>query len=489
MSPTPSLLELLHPDGTAGSVTVMGDACPDALRPAGAPGAPPWGVILVAPSPRQGRSAPWIEQTAGAAARGLAADGLVYLLAGALARWRLARALRRAGLTTASGMLHLQRAPGLLLLVGMDREAFGATLDRLVSSRARRQALRLASGPVGLELLRRAHPSAALLVRRPGSRPVGEWLAAAGGLQSRWRMADLRLRRTAARDRVSIHLVGERGPGVFAKLSLRGEDESARIEAEARNIRELGPAAQAAGVVIPSGEVISLSGSPVLVQRVLGGRPAAGLLGDEPNAFEPLMLRLTEWLEHWGHQACVRRPASGAFLQTLVLDPARRLSASLEGGHSYADWLESRCRELQGAVLPLIPAHNDLTMSNVLVGPDRSLGVVDWEAATPEALPLLDFYYAALDATAARSRYRNRAVAYSRCFVDANPTAEIVRRLGDRLQAALGVSDQLATLAFHACWLQHAENERRKRAPGEPTPFLGYLRRAARGVLAAVPVA
>jgi hypothetical protein len=93
-----------------------------------------------------------------------------------------------------------------------------------------------------------------------------------------------------------------------------------------------------------------------------------------------------------------------------------------------------------------------------------------------------------VDAAAARDGYRDRPAAFERCFPAAGrvpePLGEGLRRLGRQA----GLTETTAALCVHACWLQHAADERGKREPGEARPFLSIVRhlaeRSARGELA-----
>jgi hypothetical protein len=116
-------------------------------------------------------------------------------------------------------------------------------------------------------------------------------------------------------------------------------------------------------------------------------------------------------------------------------------------------------------------------MSNVLLG-DGPPAIVDWEAASSTGLPLRDLLYAAVDATAARDGYRDRLAAFVRCFPDRGVSGSLGGLL-EQLRRSAGLSERTTTLCVHACWLQHAADERAKRATGEPRPFLEIVRRLA----------
>jgi hypothetical protein len=191
------------------------------------------------------------------------------------------------------------------------------------------------------------------------------------------------------------------------------------------------------------------------------------------------VLGITEWLERWNGLTRTLTCLSREFLQQTVLAPAERLARELACGPDYVSWLDGRCRALEGRTAALVASHGDLTMSNMLLAADGTLGIVDWEEASEASLPLQDFFYAALDGAAARRGYRDRSRAFDDCFRQGGSQAPLVERFATRLQHRLGLPDELAVLSFHACWLHHAANERRKRTPGEAMPFLGFVKRIA----------
>ena len=135
--------------------------------------------------------------------------------------------------------------------------------------------------------------------------------------------------------------------------------------------------------------------------------------------------------------------------------------------------MQALAGRLEGAPLVTVAAHRDLTMSNVLVGPD-GLGVVDWEAAGAGDLPLLDLWYALADGVArAHGVPHGSAVERLRAGAAALPAG--VAGLPAAHAAALGLSPDQALLGFHACWLGHADDELRRGAPGQFVGVVGMI--------------
>jgi hypothetical protein len=113
----------------------------------------------------------------------------------------------------------------------------------------------------------------------------------------------------------------------------------------------------------------------------------------------------------WNTSTASPTAVTDRFLQDELLAHARLLEPSLRGGTTYRSWLESKAEQWSGAVIPLVAAHHDLTMANVLLVPGGKRAVLDWEHARARALPLGDRFYAAADAAAATTAYHDRATA------------------------------------------------------------------------------
>ena len=94
-----------------------------------------------------------------------------------------------------------------------------------------------------------------------------------------------------------------------------------------------------------------------------------------------------------------------------------------------------------------------------------------------------DIVYAAADFAAAVDGYRDRPSAFTECFAGGSPFAKECRAAVRRGTERLEVSPPLAEICFHACWLMHADNERRRNSGGTPAerPFLEILRAVVAG--------
>jgi hypothetical protein len=216
---------------------------------------------------------------------------------------------------------------------------------------------------------------------------------------------------------------------------------------------------------------VRLAGGPrgAAALTLLDGATASSVLGRRPDELDPVVERVTAWLARWNLTSASRTAVTERLLEDELLAHARLLEPSLRGGPVYREWLEGRARAWLGAELPLVTAHLDLTMANVLLTQDGGIAVVDWVQAHAAALPLVDFFYAVADAAAATAAYVDRVGAFRSCFAGGE-RREPTRRRERALTQALDISPAARELCFHACWLHHAANELR-RGDGGPAPF------------------
>jgi Ser/Thr protein kinase RdoA (MazF antagonist) len=165
-------------------------------------------------------------------------------------------------------------------------------------------------------------------------------------------------------------------------------------------------------------------------------------------------------------------PVDAAWLERELIAPADVLAAAAADPTAWAAyhrWLVARCDAVRGAPAPRVAVHGDLTMANVLLDGDDAPGIVDWEAAHEEGMPLADLAYAAVDLVRAARRV-GRATAFARCLAG-GPDADGCARWLPRLARAIGVGAPLVGLALHACWLRHAANEVRRGLPADAWEF------------------
>ena len=455
-----SPLELLLPNGAADGTLVLGDGCPQALAPRCSDRRASGKIVdlvIVAPSRSQRRDARWAEQAASTAAARLSGVGIAYVVPGGATRLR--RALVSAGLQHAATLLNVPDAvhPRYLVPVGTVAERYALTGGIPINRRKRLIALGLGTrgravfGPTGT------------VHRRDLTVPLAAWLFD----PEQWNRRQgsvLIAAQEEAQGAILYRFGGRPDPEVVGKVS-----PGAAAELDA--LRSVAPGAGAAGVHTPatigSGRLGTL---PYVVLSFLGGRRAADLVGRGEIEARQLQTWIADWLERW-NRACSRiRPVNAGDLERFLFGPASRAAVD----DAYLAFLKSLGERAEGRRCAFVPGHGDLTLANVLVDDQNRLGVIDWEHATEEGLPLTDFLYAGVDAVAARTRYTDRPAAFAMCFgVDCGES--FLKQLRRRMATGLALDEVVQTVCFHACWLQHAANEADRSTDSRSGPFMTIL--------------
>lgn len=389
-----SPLELLHPDGAAPRAVVIGDGCPDQLVPSSVLAEDgPCDLVVIAPGPGEGKTAEWFRRALDLARRRLDADGVAYLLVMRPARRRALRALAGSGLSADTAFLHLPSGDQSRQLVPLSARTASYAFSNLVPARPsrRRLALAILSLPGGERLLARIAPVVGVVARPSPSRPLCQWLFDLDGAATPAPAPVITAGWHDPRSSFVLHCFTQRGDAPPRVAKIRSASDSA---GEAEILRTVGAAARQAGVETPEPlRVESLDGRSVLLETAVRGRSAAALLGDDPRRIPALLEQLARWIESWSLLTARPQPLEAARLAADLIAPAELLAPLITDGAGYVDWLAERSAELSGTTVPLVSAHNDLTMANVLVAGSGSLGVVDWEAARADGLPLTDFFY------------------------------------------------------------------------------------------------
>lgn len=469
-------VELMHPAGEVRSeaaigARALGRAAP---RPDGGRGAD---LLWLAPDATECRTRGWLADAAARVERELAADGIAYVLPPRGWRGAVAARLRRAGLRVEPPVAHLAAGGAERFLVPLRRAEVRLLVRGVLPLPAplRRLAGAVARMPGWPRIAAEAWPTVGFVAQRPGDRPPWSWLGEAGGPPGGpdgvvavhgWRGAD---------DSVLLHLLGADGAhAAVAKVARAGAEAD-----EAEVLARLGGAAEAAGARLP--RVLGTAraaGRRVVVLTVLPGRRAADGARSDPAAARAAMLRAAGWLEAWNRATVHAQPLGAERIEREVMEPLRLLAPLLGDGGAYAARVRSLCARVEGRPLPLVAAHGDLTLHNLLLD-GAGLGVVDWEAAREDGWPLADLEYAATDAAAAAHGYRDRARAWAECFRPGGPWAGELAGRRARLVDALSIPPPFAELCRHACWLGHAADEHAAAGPGGERPFLGVLRAVA----------
>jgi hypothetical protein len=389
----------------------------------------------------------------------LGRDGIAWVAVRPGRRRAARRRLRAAGLRVSGSWLAVPaRSPRALVPLEPSTGAVRSLLGASLPGVGRWRLMLRFDG----RLLEALAPGVGLVAQKVDARPQLAWLAAAGSpgtvaVSAGWH---------EPAEGLVLH-----GAQVIVKSSRAGARRNPRLEAA--TLRRLGPAAREAGAAVPTVLYDGPAGLRVaLAEETLAGLRAAGLLRASPDRLRSFLRDLGEWLARWHEATRLTRPLSEDDLERFVLAPARAVAPLVSGGNAYVERLAELGRRQVGSSVPFAAAHNDLTTWNVLVD-GKKLAIVDWEAAEPEALPLVDLDYVIVDAVSV-ARRRSRDEAFARCS-GGGPDADLAGAVREDVRVWLDVTPEAAELARHACWLGHARNEADRAPAGGPRPFLAIV--------------
>lgn len=466
-----SLLELLHPDGSANTSFVLGSNCPEKLLPESSPHAEQnIGLIILAPTGGEYRVEGWLESATRFVQQRLSDDGVCYLLVPPGWRGKTIRLLTRASLVRDLSFWHFPNWTSSHYLVPLQPGPARFAVEEIVPAPPWKKDLaknlfryrdidRLLGAfwnPIGITF------------RRPNARPLFQWLFQDGELgtaivRKSWRSA------SGTEILYSFKGVDAQPSAIVKTTSTTAR--SASIDHEAKVLEQMGDSVRVSDAQVPQVlRKIQTDQHSSLFLSPIPGRSAADLLASNPELLSPILTKIVNWLETWHVTTKQVRTTHAGQLEQAILIPINQLAPSLQNLERYRDWLLQRVQAVSQTPIPFVTAHNDLTMANVLVS--DQIGIVDWETGMPEGWPLVDFYYAVTDAVRIVQGSTTWLQAFQACYQSEGDCAHDIRRWEQQLQAAVGISATFSELCFHACWLNHASNEQKVTRPGQARPFL-----------------
>ena len=170
---------------------------------------------------------------------------------------------------------------------------------------------------------------------------------------------------------------------------------------------------------------------------------------------------VTEWLIDF-HRASAR-PASeiSDWFERLVALPLAQLAGVFPENAPEQPWIEAM-REavapLREARFPLVFEHGDFSSPNILLGPERAVGVVDWELAEAAGLPGSDIFFFLNFAAFSRSRARSNdqyLAAFREAFFGSSAWA---RPYVQDYCRGVGLEPRLLRALFLLCWGRYVAN-------------------------------
>jgi hypothetical protein len=455
-----AFLSSLHPHGDSGTVLLSTEWSAN-RRTNDLQG----DVVVLAMTGAQCRDAAQREALVNWGVSALAPNGIMWVEVPGQWRSALTRALHAKGLVIGVPTARRVRSASSTYFALTNRGLGFALSSGHLSQRWRLALVMLERVPWGSAMLLRFLPSVGFPAFRPGTKPFG-WL----------------VDRLTTSPEVDVVLkTSWRGPKapflVFALtedtavIAKRGDTS---ISHEAEMLKLLGAGLEKSGLEVP--RVIGLHKTSrlcSLIETTVPGRPLdSWIRAGHFRDFRALVDRLAAWICRWNSQTVRHVEFTERLRESLILSPAREVVDTVDNGGAYLDWLSRECERLIGHKVPLVAAHNDLTMANVLGDVSGIRSVVDWEAATPDGLPLADFRYAACDAATALSS-GDRLEAFRACFLEDGERQHQLRQCEARLRAIVGGPPEWLELCVHSGWLRHAANEQDRSSSSFDGAFIG----------------
>ena len=225
------------------------------------------------------------------------------------------------------------------------------------------------------------------------------------------------------------------------------------------------------------------AGCRAVTETVVAGEPLIGTLS--PATFADLAARVTGWLTELVDDGAPRPAAE--WRQRLIEEPLARFGRDFG---AVAAATAERCRDVLAKLgdLPAAAEHRDCSPWNVVVDTDGSLGLLDWESAEPNGLPVPDLvYFLANAAFVLESALETGAVrpVYSRLLDPETERGRVFARCAEDYCSRLGIpASELHRLRL-LCWIVHSHSDHRHltmAAAGQPSPealrtsmFLGLV--------------
>ncbi|HEY6048815.1 MAG TPA: phosphotransferase, partial [Sphingomicrobium sp.] len=284
----------------------------------------------------------------------LAPGGVMWVDAPGEWHGRIAHALRAAGLDIGPAVVFRTRGPASVEFALTPR-GVGFAIDRGHVSRRWRLVRYL---PGASALLLRLLPGVGFSASRLGTKPFG-WLVDRLQDSSDADVAVI----TNWRGEQAPFLVFGLGRNETLVAKCAEKKAAAGIAQEADLLEQLGPGLANGGLHVP--RLIDRQRTPrffSLIESDVPGRPIAALIREgHHRELGAIVERLTDWLSHWNRETVRQVELTPALAEQLILKAA----AEVANG-AYLDWLSRQTAELIGRRVPLVAAHNDLTMANVL---------------------------------------------------------------------------------------------------------------------------
>lgn len=252
----------------------------------------------------------------------------------------------------------------------------------------------------------------------------------------------------------ALLLVGGRAGSLIVRISLNGRT-SARFQRNFNALTRLNRGLRRLDTPTPL-LAEDIAGTPFFVETTVEGEALRSCL--DPRWEDVALGAAIEWIGDLHRATSIPRVLSEAEMTALVTEPvaaAFRFIGRPEDDPGCAALRRYLVASLTGHRLPLVFAHGDYSVDNVLVGPSRARvsGVFDWDLSSDRSLPLIDVYYLLISAALA-----SKGGSFGQRVADAlegrlwnAPMEEAIRQYC----LALGIPESLRQPLLALTWVFH----------------------------------
>ncbi len=281
-------------------------------------------------------------------------------------------------------------------------------------------------------------------------------IAAADGVDLRRHRFGLSARGRYSSRKLIFYLFG---PGAarpeFVVKTTRDPVHNARLENEERILRRI-----ARDAIVPPGSapVVAFGGEHgglrIVGESALDGRIAASRpdRADAAAAYR--------WLTDLAANSASRGGERATALAAIVEDVVGAVERIYALTREQRDRLRDSARAIVHASegIPMVLMHGDATTLNALRRPDGRIAFLDWEAATPDGLPLWDLFHFARSHAIDRARVRRFAMRPAR-LLDALERDEILVEAVGAYIDRLGIGSDVVGPLIRLAWAHRAVRE------------------------------
>ncbi len=257
-------------------------------------------------------------------------------------------------------------------------------------------------------------------------------------------------------------------PTAIVKMT-RSADFNYRLQNEYRSLKKL-----VAGNFVRRGTYPeplffgAHNGLAVLAQKAVHGAPFRTQTTAEADC--PLAKDAVEWLMQLGRASANSElvSASEAAAAIGVLYERFRQIYHLNADEALFMNAQIDMLKQHGGPFPLVFQHGDPGTWNILVGEDRRVIFIDWEAGEPHGIPLWDIFYFMRTFASWVARQQGSADAlknFRSSFLTDSPFTKMLQGIVRRYCDDIGLPEELVQPLFYTCWMHRSLKEAARLTP------------------------